>query len=277
MIVWYAHTMKWLKLHLINIPIVDMQHKILFYVVETLRESLKKGTTNSESVRSLTFLMGYITHHFYTEERVMQSLGYPQEEEHSEHHGRLLKLLDTKIALVREKIEVNTQELLDMLIDVVNVHLIQDDLKIREWVEREEGVLSENAMMRVPAFGFFISIFNTSTEIMEGASGENLEENKENLLVNLHRSLDGLRMTSLSEIYDIKMLLQFLQEHQWITEVDITQLISAYITEALVLKCTELHTDPAYAVLILDVLKKEEAINEQIYTSAIAHTTEVPE
>ncbi|MGL1903615.1 MAG: hypothetical protein OCC49_15875 [Fibrobacterales bacterium] len=269
--------MKWLKLHLINIPIVDMQHKILFYVVETLRESLKKGTTNSESVRSLTFLMGYITHHFYTEERVMQSLGYPQEEEHSEHHGRLLKLLDTKIALVREKIEVNTQELLDMLIDVVNVHLIQDDLKIREWVEREEGVLSENAMMRVPAFGFFISIFNTSTEIMEGASGENLEENKENLLVNLHRSLDGLRMTSLSEIYDIKMLLQFLQEHQWITEVDITQLISAYITEALVLKCTELHTDPAYAVLILDVLKKEEAINEQIYTSAIAHTTEVPE
>ncbi|MGL1935071.1 MAG: hypothetical protein OCD01_08625 [Fibrobacterales bacterium] len=260
--------MKWLTLHLINIPIVDMQHKILFYVIETLKETLKKGTTHSESIRSLTFILGYITHHFYTEERVMQAIGYPHVDAHSEQHALLLDMLNKKIAMVREQFDVSAHELLDLLTDAVNVHLIQDDLKIREWLEGDgNAAISDNAILKVPAFGFFVSIFNTSTEIMAGASGENLEEYHEKLLENLHRSLDGLAMTSLSDIYDIKMLLQFLYEHRWITEADIAELLSTYITEELLLKGAELHSDPAYAALVLDVLKQEGAISDQMYTN----------
>ncbi|MEQ9327655.1 MAG: hemerythrin family protein [Rhodospirillales bacterium] len=113
-----------------GVPLIDEQHAEIFSAIILMR-------SGSESVTAETFsvwirdIKNLLLAHFAYEEEYMAEIGYPNLEEHKEHHGELVERL-TKVAcrskpVPREELD----ELLDMLIRDMGVA----DLGLQEFIE----------------------------------------------------------------------------------------------------------------------------------------------
>ena len=70
---------------------IDMQHKILFDLANSLGDDL-----NQQRIKKIIMLLyKYTREHFTAEEQMMQRINYPKLKEHKELHGELITKLDT--------------------------------------------------------------------------------------------------------------------------------------------------------------------------------------
>lgn len=66
---------------------IDCQHKELFQAFNSLFDACAKGQSQTEILRTLTFLEGYMHNHLNDEELLMRQSGYPDYAAHKACHS----------------------------------------------------------------------------------------------------------------------------------------------------------------------------------------------
>ncbi len=113
--------MHWKKKYIINIPIIDTQHKQLFMTYEKLSGDLRTGLKAETIEKTLIKLQHYVSRHFTMEEKYMSASKYPklvqQQEAHEYFSRRFTEILEDfqKNGLSKQIVQMIQQELLDWL------------------------------------------------------------------------------------------------------------------------------------------------------------------
>lgn len=89
--------MKWNDSYIIGIPIIDTQHKQLFYIFGELNNALRQGARTSAIAQTLKRLNQYVSRHFSLEERYMAESDYngliQQVDEHRAFSQKLRQII----------------------------------------------------------------------------------------------------------------------------------------------------------------------------------------
>jgi len=91
--------MEWTQDLSIGVEKIDEQHRELFSRITALVNAIRSKTCKFEIVPTLRFLEEYTAEHFSDEEALMQSVDYPDYEQHKALHTRFM---DEFEALTRE-------------------------------------------------------------------------------------------------------------------------------------------------------------------------------
>lgn len=83
--------MNWNQSLSVNVSLFDDHHKKLIDLVNQLIEAMKRGDGNNALGGVLQSLVNYTATHFSSEERLMQSKGYPDYAKHKAIHDSLVK------------------------------------------------------------------------------------------------------------------------------------------------------------------------------------------
>lgn len=113
-------------------PTVDAQHRALIAIAnEILRDDALDGRT---CLKGLAFLSRYAGYHFAAEEEAMERTGYPDAENHRQHHARMTERI-SEIARqfddygARPEVRAAFRDLLDEWVSfhlsVLDRHLVQ--------------------------------------------------------------------------------------------------------------------------------------------------------
>jgi hemerythrin len=114
--------MQWKDEFKIGIPVIDAQHKQLFFYNNEFNNALTKGLKPSIIDNLLTQLGFYITRHFTMEEQYMVESSYPDLPAHILAHQSFTK----RFAEIQEDFEQNG-------LSPAIVHVIQNELSL--WIK----------------------------------------------------------------------------------------------------------------------------------------------
>lgn len=79
----------WSDTYSVRIGVIDMQHKNLVNIVNELHQAMGAGQGKDKLGQVLANLIKYTQTHFATEEKFMESRGYPDYAQHKCEHDRL--------------------------------------------------------------------------------------------------------------------------------------------------------------------------------------------
>lgn len=120
---------------------IDSQHRLLFDKFNAMLAACEKGSSADEVNRLFTFLGAYVITHFSDEERLMQTLGFPDYARHREQH----QAFTHQIATLKERLinEGPTQGLVASICLTINGWLIKHisgmDRAIGRFVKEKKG------------------------------------------------------------------------------------------------------------------------------------------
>ena len=113
---------------------LDLHHRELLALTSTITARSKAGDS-TETETLLHRLLRDCRVHFAAEEAYMDQIGYPYRDEHHEEHVRLLRhveaLLEPGLAASASNIAV----VMDCVRSLVLMHILNDDLEIRSFIE----------------------------------------------------------------------------------------------------------------------------------------------
>ncbi|GGP18106.1 hypothetical protein GCM10010970_03210 [Silvimonas iriomotensis] len=112
----------------VGIQEIDEQHKVLVALLNELYEAIHRHQGRAASVDILGRLADYTRIHFTVEESLMRILGYPDYEEHKQHHEILIGDLRVFQARVQAGDAV-TFELLHFLRNWLTHHIQEGDTR----------------------------------------------------------------------------------------------------------------------------------------------------
>ncbi len=119
----------------VGIQEIDEQHKRLVELANRLNVALLSKTGDDEASEVLDVLdklIEYTRTHFVVEESLMRILGYPDYEEHKQHHEALvLKVLAFRKRL-QEDHRIGRVELMEFMRDWLVNHIMKEDILYSE-------------------------------------------------------------------------------------------------------------------------------------------------
>jgi hemerythrin len=118
---------------------VDMQHKKLFAMVNELDQGVSQGKGREVIGHVLDELAAYVVEHFATEERLMQTLKYPDYTIHKVQHDTLAKQATDIIKGYKSGEMVLPVTLTQFLGDWLRTHINNHDKKMIQWVKTQTG------------------------------------------------------------------------------------------------------------------------------------------
>jgi hemerythrin len=119
----------WDSTYSVNIGILDTQHKTLVAMVNDLHQAMTEGSGKDKLGGILSNLIKYTQGHFATEERLMQSHGYPAFLAHkSEHDGLSKTVLDLQHRFLANQVGMSI-EVMEFLRDWLVKHILGSDKK----------------------------------------------------------------------------------------------------------------------------------------------------
>ncbi|MCB9799794.1 MAG: bacteriohemerythrin [Candidatus Omnitrophica bacterium] len=80
---------EWSENFSVNIPSIDEQHKKIVHMVNELHEAMITDKGNSVLGKIFGELIQYTKTHFSYEEKLFQTYGYPEAEDHKQSHDAL--------------------------------------------------------------------------------------------------------------------------------------------------------------------------------------------
>lgn len=90
-------SVSWNDSFLMNLPVIDAQHKQIIAALDDLETALSKGISSTQVEELLVRAQHYVARHFSIEERYMEESGYPglvrQQEAHQEFSEKFARLL----------------------------------------------------------------------------------------------------------------------------------------------------------------------------------------
>ncbi|MCB1853155.1 MAG: hemerythrin family protein [Gammaproteobacteria bacterium] len=112
----------------VGIEEIDDQHKQLANLVNRMHEAIQERHGNQVVGEILEELTNYTRIHFAVEESLMRILGYPDYEEHQEHHEQLLEqVVDLKAKVAAGKASIGF-ELMHFLKLWLTKHIMKEDM-----------------------------------------------------------------------------------------------------------------------------------------------------
>jgi hemerythrin len=119
----------WSDTYSVKIGVIDMQHKGLVNYLNELHQGMSDGRGKDVLGKVLSQLVKYTQLHFTTEERLMESHGYPDYLAHKAEHERLTKtVLDFQRKFHSNEVAL-TVEVMDFLKDWLTKHILGSDKK----------------------------------------------------------------------------------------------------------------------------------------------------
>lgn len=111
----------------IGVEVIDHQHHKLVELVNTLHEAITENRAFDTAMDIIDELINYTQTHFLTEEVLMNTLNYPDFEEHKEHHEQLIK----EVSELKKRLESGKETLNFQLIyfmkQWLTKHILGDD------------------------------------------------------------------------------------------------------------------------------------------------------
>lgn len=117
-------------------PLIDAEHHFFLDLIRNIAYSVESETHSDFIVRLLIELEKYAEFHFYSEENIMLSCGYPELERHKQIHRHLLIKLANKIELYQSG-ETEAMNVLDFLTEWFMMHTLHEDRKIADHIHQE--------------------------------------------------------------------------------------------------------------------------------------------
>jgi len=119
----------WDATYSVNIGIIDTQHKTLVGMVNDLHQAMAQGSGKDKLGGILSNLVKYTQAHFATEERMMQSHGYPEFLAHkSEHESLTSTVLDLQRRFLANEVGLSV-DAMEFLKDWLVKHILGSDKK----------------------------------------------------------------------------------------------------------------------------------------------------
>jgi len=120
--------------HSINVLILDDQHQVLFENIRRLKEVMKAGVGAAELPQLLRNLARLANYHFPTEERLMESYGYPLRDMHALEHRTAFKHLRHMNRLIRAGDNSVAVQAMDLLNYWLEHHVGHWDARLGEYL-----------------------------------------------------------------------------------------------------------------------------------------------
>ncbi len=257
--------MKWIDSYELNIPLLDKQHKELFQMLHVINESFKKGTTHQEVIKVLKFLTGYVKHHFSAEEEVMRIIEFNELDDHKYQHGKLLSELKHKLEHIKVDRHINLYEVQDFLIDWICNHIISEDMKIRDFIEKRKKDNSFVKTMTKETSHNIISDILQECNRIDSLCRQGvltLEEKQERIEYEIDEFLTMFQYTSLSELYDKKKVVDTLIDKKYLDKGIADRFWKNSVSIEFLKRILNESNDQDYDVLMLDALQEEGLISE---------------
>jgi hemerythrin-like metal-binding protein len=119
----------WSDTYSVQIGIIDMQHKNLVKIINELHQAMIGGHGKDQLGKILSSLVTYTQAHFKTEEKLMESHGYPEYTIHKAEHDRLTRtVLDFQSKFQKNEVGL-TIEVMEFLKDWLSKHIMGIDKK----------------------------------------------------------------------------------------------------------------------------------------------------
>jgi len=122
----------------VNVAPLDDQHKMLFRLIDDLGESIRQGKSESLGTTVIE-LDNYTLYHFITEERLLESYGYPGLERHRKEHEKFaasVKEFKNKLAQDNSTLSM---DILNYLQNWLKNHILVTDKKYSSYLN-EKGL-----------------------------------------------------------------------------------------------------------------------------------------
>ena len=131
---------EWNESYSVNNEEIDAQHKKLFSIVNTLHDALMNKDSNDITLArdaALKSLEEYSQEHFSFEERYLQSIGYPEFEQHKKEHGKFIQ----RVAKLRNELSISgvlvPTEVMNIVVEWLSSHTLREDQKYRRFAEQQ--------------------------------------------------------------------------------------------------------------------------------------------
>ena len=120
--------------------VIDQDHRHLIEIINRFNTLAADGLDREEALE-IAYALKFYTHtHFRREEHLQRLISFPFAEEHKHEHEMLIDRLDGVIAhLNDDNVDIDEQtyaEMTAMLRDWLIDHILENDLKMRPYVDR---------------------------------------------------------------------------------------------------------------------------------------------
>ena len=123
---------------------IDRQHKRLFALSNTLQDAIESDSATDEIIEDAVFgLTDYVTEHFYDEEALMRSSGYPETPVHHSLHEQLTGETLKITARYFNEGDVMPDQLAPFLTSWLRDHIRQSDMRFVAFLRAQEQATVE--------------------------------------------------------------------------------------------------------------------------------------
>ena len=125
----------WLDLYSVNSPNIDSQHKRLFAMINDLHDAMIQGKGSEIVGKTLESLVDYSKVHFADEEKMLQSINYPDLPAHqTEHHTFIQRVYELQNQH-RDGTIALTLPVMEFLRDWLTNHILKVDKKYAAYLK----------------------------------------------------------------------------------------------------------------------------------------------
>lgn len=129
----------WSSAFATGIELIDKQHKELFRILRDLEQMVLtqcKQYEYKDFVDIIGEIRDYMTYHFYTEEKLMKEINYPEIDIHKQRHQTFKKEIN-KVNYI--ELKENPLKVIDYLRGYIELwimqHMLLEDIKIGNYLE----------------------------------------------------------------------------------------------------------------------------------------------
>jgi hemerythrin len=136
---------RWNSTLALGVPAIDKDHQRLLEAIERLHvaDADHEGAADVQAalLRAIDEVIEYTRGHFRREEMLMRLAGYPDYAAHVGLHRKASRQVEQwEQRLRREPTCARVRAFCDALSDWLVAHVVEEDVKIKPWVEKLEGI-----------------------------------------------------------------------------------------------------------------------------------------
>ena len=137
---------EWDDRYLVGIPLVDEQHKELITMTNTLYRGCLEGDAKAKIyfMQTIHGTVDYVKHHFSAEEKILESVNYPDIGEHKREHEGFIRQIFEQVKSFEGGKKFVPNDFVRYLKDWILAHIALTDKKYAEYIHhlQKQGKLS---------------------------------------------------------------------------------------------------------------------------------------
>ncbi len=124
---------KWTTQYSVNNELLDVQHRMLFTIINDLNTYIIKGQGVEKVEEILNKMSAYATLHFRTEEDLLIKSNYTEYKKHKASHDNFKKqIFKSTKEIIDNKNEETVVEIHRFLVNWLSSHILDEDVKYSE-------------------------------------------------------------------------------------------------------------------------------------------------